>query len=45
VGTLKHALKDAVRDNWVENECNPLMQKARKVGLLTGNPAVSPASA
>ena len=39
VGTLKQCLKDAVLDNRVENEREPLMQlliqKAREMGLST----------
>jgi hypothetical protein len=38
VGTLKQALKDAVLDNRVPNEREPLMQllmeKAREMGLV-----------
>jgi hypothetical protein len=38
VGTLKQCLKDAVLDNKVENEREPLMQlllaKAREMGLI-----------
>ena len=41
VGDLKQALKDAVLDNKVPNEREPLMrllmEKAKKMGLKCGN--------
>ena len=44
VGTLKQTLKDAVLDNKVENEREPLMQllmqKARAMGLTVAKPSV-----